>query len=153
VRHHALPQRPAGVTQDIAQHDAVLSKRSLLVAGLALATFAGNAAPAQADAAQAIVEFWKSRQTQNSDKLLAPIKVAQRRLADAAAMLDQPSGLGQALQTVRASSMNCYVFDALSDDTIETKASLFTQEFKLSDPCTFRYAPLSPNKHCLQDVA
>jgi hypothetical protein len=41
-------------------------------------------------------------------------------------------------QTVRASSLNCYIFEALEGDTIETKASLLSQEYRLSDPCTFR---------------
>jgi hypothetical protein len=39
---------------------------------------------------------------------------------------------------VRSSSLNCYIFDALEEDTIETKASLLSQEFKFADPCTFR---------------
>lgn len=48
----------------------------------------------------------------------------------------------QALQTVRASSLNCYVYEALEDDSIETRASLFTQRFVSSaDPCTFRCVP------------
>jgi hypothetical protein len=39
---------------------------------------------------------------------------------------------------VRASSLNCYIFDAAESDSIETKASLFSLEIKLADPCTFR---------------
>lgn len=38
----------------------------------------------------------------------------------------------EALQLVRASSLNCYMFEALPDDTIETKASLLTQQLELS---------------------
>lgn len=42
------------------------------------------------------------------------------------------------LQLVRSSSLNCYAFEALPTDTLETRASLFTASSKLSDPCTFR---------------
>jgi hypothetical protein len=77
-----------------------VSKRALLLTGLSgLALLA--AAPAQAEpnaAAAAVVGWWKGRQTLNSAKLIAPIKVAQRRLEEAAAMLDSPSSAALALQ-------------------------------------------------------
>eukprot|EP00775_Hariotina_reticulata_P010337 gene10337-10494_t len=47
-------------------------------------------------------------------------------------------GLKEVLQLVRSSSLNCYMFEALDEDTIETRASLMTQKWELSDPCTFR---------------
>jgi hypothetical protein len=111
-----------------------------------LAPFAAN------DAARGLVVFWKSRQSQNGGiKLLAPLRVAQRRLEEASTMLDSAAStkidaavgvdeeaVAEVLQRVRASSLNCYAFDAFDYDTIETKASLFTQKFELSDPCTFR---------------
>lgn len=43
-----------------------------------------------------------------------------------------------ALALVRRASCNCYSFEPLDNDSIETRASLITQNFKLADPCTFR---------------
>jgi hypothetical protein len=90
-------------------------------------------------------EFWRSRQRANGGtKLLAPIRVAQRRLADVAASLDAAGGaptreaVTDALQALRASSLNCYVFEALPDDSFETRTSLATQSLGLADPCTLR---------------
>jgi hypothetical protein len=40
--------------------------------------------------------------------------------------------LTAALQLVRSSSLNCYLFEALPDDTFETRASLLTQKYELS---------------------
>jgi hypothetical protein len=40
--------------------------------------------------------------------------------------------LTAALQLVRSSSLNCYMFEALPDDTFETRASLLTQQYELS---------------------
>lgn len=111
--------------------------------------------PAQADlahdAAKGVVEFWKSRQRQSGGiKLLAPLRVAQRRLQEADQILQQSTTvsdvpipvdqetLRDVLQRVRSSSLNCYVFDALPEDTVETRASLLTSKLELSDPCTFR---------------
>ncbi|KAF6262560.1 hypothetical protein COO60DRAFT_1293449 [Scenedesmus sp. NREL 46B-D3] len=92
-------------------------------------------------AAGGFIDWWKSRRTVNGGfKLLAPLYAAQQRLQQASDVLGAEavgsSELLAALQLVRASSLNCYMFEALPDDTIETKASLFTQ--KLSYPCTFR---------------
>ncbi len=42
------------------------------------------------------------------------------------------------LQTVRASSLNCYAFEPMADDSLETRASLLTARWELRDPCTFR---------------
>ena len=39
---------------------------------------------------------------------------------------------------VRASSLNCYLFEPLADDDSDTRASLVTQQMQLADPCTFR---------------
>lgn len=97
------------------------------------------------------MEWWKSRKRANGGvKLLAPIKVAQQRLEAAAGMLEKAQGDAPAagaysgenitpvLQAVRASSLNCYLFEALPGDSFDTKASLFTIKQNLSDPCTFR---------------
>ncbi|KAG2427249.1 hypothetical protein HXX76_012445 [Chlamydomonas incerta] len=110
------------------------SRRDLLLAGLAV--LAPTLAPAAANAG--VVEFWKGRQRANSSKFIAPIKVAQQRLETAASMLVNGSSAADVLQLVRASSLNCYAFEATSTDTLETRASLFTASAKLSDPCTFR---------------
>jgi len=126
------------------------------VLGLQLGSLC-NRVPAEAsianDAARGVVAFWKSRQSQNGGiKLLAPLRVAQRRLEEASTMLDNAAvstqidaavgvdeaAVAEVLQRVRASSLNCYAFDAFDYDTIETKASLITQKFEISDPCTFR---------------
>ena len=98
---------------------------------------AGAARPAGANP---IGEFLRSRQRLNGGaKMLAPVKLARARLQSAATFLEiaTPDGLSAALQAVRASSLNCYVFDALADDTLETRASLVTQQLRLY-PCTFR---------------
>ncbi|GIL90697.1 hypothetical protein Vretifemale_18472 [Volvox reticuliferus] len=66
-------------------------------------------------------------------------QVAQQRLEAASTMLADGSGsMLEVLQLVRSSSLNCYLFDALPSDTLETRASLLTQSSKLTDPCTFR---------------
>jgi|APGre2960657404_1045060.scaffolds.fasta_scaffold83863_2 hypothetical protein len=90
-------------------------------------------------------EFWRSRQRANGGtKLLAPIRVAQRRLGEVAAALDaagaEPTreAVTGALQGLRAASLNCYIFEALPDDTFETRTSLATQAFGIADPCTLR---------------
>lgn len=129
------------------------SRRELLRAGAAAAACVLTAMPAAPAAAEPnpIAVFWQGRQRQNGGiKLLAPLRAAQRRLQEAIDLLAGASGdasapvadavIKSALQTVRASSLNCYVFEAMEDDTIETKASLFTQKFVTSaDPCTFRW--------------
>lgn len=89
------------------------------------------------------VDWWKSRRTQNGGaKLLNPIYVAQQRLQQAAELLGNGSVNSEvateALQLVRASSLNCFLFEPLESDTLETKASIMTQKLELSDPCTFR---------------
>jgi hypothetical protein len=61
--------------------------------------------------------------------------VAQRRLQEASNLLtqgSQPEDITAVLQLVRSSSFNCYMFEALPDDTIETRASLLTQKYELS---------------------
>jgi hypothetical protein len=88
-------------------------------------------------AAGGFIEWWKSRRTANGGyKLLAPLYAAQQRLQQASDVLSAEAlgstELLSALQLVRASSLNCYMFEALPDDTIETKASLLTQKFELS---------------------
>lgn len=93
--------------------------------------------------ASTFVDWWKSRRTVNGGaKLLNPIYVAQQRLQQAADLLSSGSADSQvaleALQLVRASSLNCFMFEPLESDTFETKASILTQKYELSDPCTFR---------------
>jgi hypothetical protein len=88
-------------------------------------------------AAGGFIDWWKSRRTANGGyKLLAPLYAAQQRLQQASDVLNAEAvgntELLEALQLVRASSLNCYMFEALPDDTIETKASLLTQKFELS---------------------
>ncbi|PNW74311.1 hypothetical protein CHLRE_13g602450v5 [Chlamydomonas reinhardtii] len=123
--------------QDTTGHasEAGVARRNLLLAGLAV--LAPALAPAAANAG-GVVEFWKGRQRANSAKFIAPIKVAQQRLETAASMLANGSSASDVLQLVRSSSLNCYAFEALPTDTLETRASLFTASSKLSDPCTFR---------------
>jgi hypothetical protein len=94
-----------------------------------------------AEASNPVGEFLRSRQQMNGGaKMLAPVRLARQRLQSAATFLEinTPESFAAALQAVRTSSLNCYVFNALSDDSLETRASLVTQQFKLSDPCTFR---------------
>eukprot|EP00882_Tetradesmus_deserticola_P030706 GHRQ01034602.1.p1 GENE.GHRQ01034602.1~~GHRQ01034602.1.p1 ORF type:complete len:333 (-),score=69.93 GHRQ01034602.1:74-985(-) len=88
-------------------------------------------------AAGGFIDWWKSRRTANGGfKLLAPLYAAQQRLQQASDVLGAEAvGSGEllaALQLVRASSLNCYLFEALPDDTFETKASLLTQKYELS---------------------
>lgn len=59
------------------------------------------------------------------------------RLQEAKAILQQtsspgPDDLTAALQLVRSSSLNCYIFEALPTDNLDTKASLLTQKLELS---------------------
>lgn len=106
-------------------------------------------------AAGGFIDWWKSRRTVNGGfKLLAPLYAAQQRLQQASDVLGAEavgsSELLAALQLVRASSLNCYMFEALPDDTIETKASLFTQKFELSgeqslQETAFLHVPTAPN--------
>jgi hypothetical protein len=68
-------------------------------------------------------------------KLLNPLYVAQRRLQEASNLLAQgiqPEDVTAALQLVKSSSLKCYKFEALPDDTIKTRASLLTQKYELS---------------------
>lgn len=84
-------------------------------------------------------KFLKARQQANMGKLLAPLEVAALRLKDAkTAVVGSDPNYALALETVRRASCNCYTFEAFENDSIETKASLITQNLKLADPCTFR---------------
>lgn len=111
-------------------------------------------APPAAAGSSPVVEFWKSRQRQNGGaKLLYPIKGAQKKLKQVADVLLAPGAAGSlaaadvmvALDTLRASSMNCYIFEALDTDTLETRASLLTQQFNIADPCTYRIVSAPPS--------
>lgn len=99
--------------------------------------------PCLANILEAPAAFWKSRQRQNGGiKLLAPLRVAQKRLNDAAQALENVTRIdlaaAKALEMVRSSSLNCYEFEPDPEADLETRTSLFTQRYKLSDPCTFR---------------
>jgi len=107
-------------------------------------TVTGTTAPPSmaSPVGEAIVSFWKGAQRQNGGaKILAPIRGALQRLSVASKMIegspDQPQ-LSEALQLVRVSSMNCYIYEADDTDSTETRASLLTQQLKFADPCTFR---------------
>lgn len=97
----------------------------------------------------------RARRQNGGAKLLAPFETAKLRLQEAMGSLGTPGtqsstlvsdatgissgeGMLSALQTVRASSLNCYVFEALPGDDTETRASLITQQLQFADPCTFR---------------
>lgn len=113
-------------------------RRSLLLQLASVPTLASLLLPGTAAAENGYITWWKSRRTVNGGaKLLNPLYVAQRRLQEASDLLKQSSQLGgeevtAALQLVRSSSLNCYMFEALPDDTIETRASLLTQKYELS---------------------
>lgn len=113
-------------------------RRSLLLQLASVPTLASLLLPGTAAAENSYVTWWKSRRTVNGGaKLLNPLYVAQRRLRQASDLLEQSSQLGgedltAALQLVRSSSLNCYMFEALPDDTIETRASLLTQKYEFS---------------------
>ncbi|GFR44051.1 hypothetical protein Agub_g5211, partial [Astrephomene gubernaculifera] len=142
TRHHAKSicraQCTSGAPVDSARTCMSLDRRTVLFG--ALAAIQGSLAPSsKAGMLDGTVEWWKGRKRANSAKLIAPIKVAQQRLEAAAAMLADGSGsMLDVLQLVRASSLNCYTFEALPGDSLETRASLLTQAANLSDPCTFR---------------
>ncbi|GLC43159.1 hypothetical protein PLESTB_000856800 [Pleodorina starrii] len=136
--HHALRHVLCAASTTSVLADQVLDRRAVLFGTLGLCGGA-LAPPSHAGVLDGTVEWWKSRKRANSAKLIAPIKVAQQRLEAASVMLANGSGsMVDVLQLVRASSLNCYLFEALPTDTLETRASLFSQSSNLSDPCTFR---------------
>eukprot|EP00884_Botryococcus_braunii_P023473 jgi/Botrbrau1/980/Bobra.114_1s0021.1 len=97
-----------------------------------------------ADALSAPLEFLKSRQrANNGEKLLAPIRAARRRLQLVEGLLtginpEDSEAYRQILEIVRVSSLNCYQFEPLEGDSLETRASLVAAQIKLGDPCTYR---------------
>jgi hypothetical protein len=114
------------------QQLAPLPRRGALAAAAAAVAVIAHPLPAAAAATEeaagtslgqavagSFVGWWKSRRSANGGaKLLAPLRVAQRRLADAGELLQgaldsdpTPDTLVQALQLVRSSSLNCYVFE------------------------------------------
>lgn len=147
-QHHAHAVEPTSASDGNVTIDNTvgnLNRRVLFSASLAalLSGSALSAAPAKAGGpvGQAAVAWWTGRQKANRAKITAPIKAAQAKLAVAREALDRGSdvaALRTALTQVRAGSLNCYIFEALPEDTIETKASLLTQQWAISDPCTFR---------------
>jgi inorganic triphosphatase YgiF len=113
-----------------------IHRRSLLAAGLLsfAATASQLAAPGPAAADNPYTAWWRSRRQANGGaKLLNPLYVAQQRLQEAANLLQNAGAAAgdevtAALQLVRSSSLNCYLFEPLADDTLETRASLLTQK-------------------------
>eukprot|EP01023_Acetabularia_acetabulum_P027480 TRINITY_DN26013_c1_g1_i2.p2 TRINITY_DN26013_c1_g1~~TRINITY_DN26013_c1_g1_i2.p2 ORF type:complete len:219 (-),score=13.76 TRINITY_DN26013_c1_g1_i2:211-867(-) len=99
--------------------------------------FFNNFQEAKADVLESVAGFWKTRQQANVGKLLAPIEVSIIRLQKVEQAMNQKQ-FQNAQQLLRQASLNCYTFEALQEDSFETKASLFTQNFKIADPCTLR---------------
>ena len=58
---------------------------------------------------------------------LLALQVAQQRLQAAGDMLAKGGSMEEVIDLVRASSLNCYVYEAGENATLEEKASLFTQ--------------------------
>ena len=143
-----LAQQQLGVLPHAQPHSS--SRRGVLSGGLLLGLTAmpmqllTSVQPAQA--ASALGDFLRGVQKQNGGvKLLAPIKVAAQRLQNAQTLLKAAAvgstpaaALTSVLQEVRSSSLNCYIFEADDTDSLETKASIFTQQVGISDPCTLR---------------
>lgn len=133
--NNAHSSRPERIQPSLSNLD---RRSTLLQLATAIPAAASLLVPGPAAAQNGFVTWWKSRRSANGGaKLLAPLYVAQRRLQEASDLLKQSSSLGSddvtaALQLVRSSSLNCYIFEALPDDTIETKASLLTQKWELS---------------------
>lgn len=142
---NARPQQSHPQQQQVDRRHVLSCITSACILGLQ--GLAPGPAAAEVDLKKAVastfVDWWKSRRTINGGaKLLAPIYVAQQRLQQASELLnkspvDSDVAL-EALQLVRASSLNCFMFEPLESDTIETRASILTQKYELSDPCTFR---------------
>lgn len=103
----------------------------------------GPSTPAHASA---IGDFLRSRQrADGGGKLIAPLKVAEKRLQNAQKLLKAASAssspstaLNAVLQEVRNASLNCYIFEVEDADSLETKTSVMTQQMGISDPCTLR---------------
>lgn len=135
------PKTVAACTRDI---HLVVKRRGVLAGGLAFYTCVLGHASARAGLLDGYVAFYKGRQRQNGGaKLLAPIRAAHQRLAEAAGMLEEVKPfevqpLMDVIGKVRASSLNCYVFEPFETDSLETRASIITQQLQLADPCTFR---------------
>uniref|UniRef100_A0A7S3QL94 Uncharacterized protein n=1 Tax=Dunaliella tertiolecta TaxID=3047 RepID=A0A7S3QL94_DUNTE len=127
----------------------IISNRRALLSlfGIASGSMLLHGEPAVAsDFGNSLAKIWRDRQKANIDIYLAPIRLSIRKLTDASALLQESSSSSpgtvyqEALQVVRGSSLNCYLFDPTTDDSIETRASLATQQYKLgnADTCTFR---------------
>eukprot|EP00798_Chlamydomonas_sp_ICE-L_P018004 gene18004-24413_t len=140
--------RPTPASSRSSEH----SRRGILggiMGGVSLLTLVQDPAPAEARTAvgMALGEAWKNVQRQNGGmKILAPIRGAIEKLTEGGALLEvasTPEELTAALKTIRGSSLNCYVFEALPTDDFATRASLATQQIittfmTTADPCTFR---------------
>ncbi|KAK9820402.1 hypothetical protein WJX72_009982 [[Myrmecia] bisecta] len=104
------------------------------------------AAKALGKVLKAPAEFLKSRQRADGGiKLLAPIRSSRMRLQEAEAALRKqniyepdPEIYKEMLSTIRSASLNCYTFEALDNDSIETRASILQRQLKIGDACTFR---------------
>ncbi|KAF5842303.1 hypothetical protein DUNSADRAFT_7956 [Dunaliella salina] len=141
-RKHSPSQLGCIVTRAATQNDSTgfsCSKRALLF-GIAL--LHGEPAVAS-EFGNSLAKIWRDRQKANIDIYLAPIRLSIKKLADASALLQESTSgtvYMEVLQIVRGSSLNCYLFDPTTDDSIETRASLATQQYKFgnADTCTFR---------------
>ncbi|GAX81642.1 hypothetical protein CEUSTIGMA_g9070.t1 [Chlamydomonas eustigma] len=114
----------------------------------------------------------KAQRQDGGAKMLAPFIVAQQRLRQAdssleaaaaiasrsvaegspSPMIDTLPDLTASLRAVRASSLNCYLFEALPGDDTDTRASLITQQINIADPCTFRLVVKNVVDFSSQDV-
>eukprot|EP01026_Neomeris_dumetosa_P011738 TRINITY_DN14174_c0_g1_i5.p2 TRINITY_DN14174_c0_g1~~TRINITY_DN14174_c0_g1_i5.p2 ORF type:complete len:241 (+),score=30.34 TRINITY_DN14174_c0_g1_i5:37-723(+) len=119
------------------KQEILFQRRVFLFNSLVALDFALVAKESDAGPLDFVGTFWKSRQQANISKLLAPIEVSIQRLKKTEELLKMGQGM-KAQQLLRQASLNCFTFEASSEDTIETKASLLTQNLKLADPCTLR---------------
>ncbi|CAL5222512.1 g4886 [Coccomyxa viridis] len=97
-------------------------------------------------ALQGPVQFLKARQRSNGGEfLLSPIVVSRKRLEMAMQVLERQNVYDPdllvyrtALGMIRSASLNCYIFDAEKNDTIETRMSLLQRQLGIGNACTFQ---------------
>lgn len=96
---------------------------------------------------RAVANFYRTRQQANGGSFfLGPIQLSRQRLETAATALESPDSASvqaeienytAALESLRAASLDCIVFDFEGKQDLTTAASI-GQEYKFGDPCKLR---------------
>jgi hypothetical protein len=140
---HQLPQEPLEPFYNRMCAHTVAA----LLAGLAVSSPGPALAAGIDNPFRAVADFYRTRQQANGGSFfLGPIKLSRQRLESAATALQGSNSASEqagtenyttALESLRAASLDCIVFNFEGKQDLTTAASS-EQEYKFGDPCKLR---------------